>query len=260
MTRARLNAHLLAASAAMAITTTASAQQGPSFTFYADGRVLARRTFEGQVPAGPSSRTLALGEVDLGTVMSLDPGITVLGGRVSPGDGVDAALRRSVGKELRFLRERDTVSGTVIGADPLRIRLADGGVVFGTPGMPVFPADVAGGDPGVTLSLTAKQARPALPLGWYALGGGWRANYSVMLGKQDGRDGRARVTGAAVVQAGALSADDAEVQLLAGDVGFEGVPLRPMLGREAMAVAEGKAPADFATEQAVGDAHLYTLP
>jgi hypothetical protein len=163
---------LLLASATMAITTTASAQQapGPSFTFYADGRVLARRTFEGQVPAGPSSRTLALGEVDLGTVMSLDPGVTVLGGRVSPGDGMDAALRRSVGKELRFLRERDTVRGTVIGADPLRVRLSDGGVVFGTPGLPVFPADVAGENPGVTLSLTAKQARPALPLGWYAQG------------------------------------------------------------------------------------------
>ena len=255
---------------ALAITTTASAQQGSSFTFYADGRVLARRTFEGQVPAGPSSRTLALGEVDLGTVMSLDPGITVVGGRVSPGDGMEAALRRSVGKELRFLRERDTVRGTVVGADPLRIRLADGGVMFGVPGMPVFPADVAGGDPGVTLSLSAKQARPALPLGWYAQGGGWRANYGVMLDGQDGqgraatgRDGqqrRARVTGTAVVQAGALNADDAEVQLLAGDVGFEGVPLRPMLGREAVTMAEAKAPADFASEQAVGDAHLYTLP
>ncbi|MGH7585972.1 MAG: DUF4139 domain-containing protein [Gemmatimonadales bacterium] len=263
MTHIRRNAQLLAASAAMAITTTASAQQGPSFTFYADGRVLARRSFEGQVPAGPSSRTLALGEVDLGTVMSLDPGITVLGGRVSPGDGMDAALRRSVGKELRFLRERDTVRGTVIGADPLRIRLADGGVVFGTPGLPVFPADVAGGDPGVTLSLTAKQARPALPLGWYAQGGGWRANYSVLLsGQTGGRAGGqgARITGMAVVQAGALSADDAEVQLLAGDVGFEGVPLRPMLGRDAVAVAEAKAPGGFASEQAVGDAHLYTLP
>ena len=263
MTRARLSTHLLAASAAMAITTTASAQQGPSFTFYADGRVLARRTFEGAVPAGPSSRTLALGEVDLGTVMSLDPGITVLGGRVSPGDGMDAALRRSVGKDLRFLRERDTVRGTVIGADPLRIRLADGGVVFGTPGLPVFPADVAGADPGVTLSLTAKQARPALPLGWYAQGGGWRANYALTLGgKAGGREGgsAARVTGMAVVQAGALSADEAEVQLLAGDVGFEGVPVRPMLGRDAVAAAEAKAPGGFASEQAVGDAHLYTLP
>ena len=261
--RARRAASVPALVLAMALTTTASAQQGPSFTFYADGRVLARRTFEGQVPAGASSRTLALGEVDLGTVMSLDPGITVLGGRVSPGGGTDAALRRSVGKELRFLREGETVAGTVIGVDPLRIRLADGGVVFGTPGMPVFPADVAGGDPGVTLSLTAKQARPALPLGWYAQGGGWQANYSVTLGGQAGaRAGGqgARVTGMAVVQAGMLNADDAEVQLLAGDVGFEGVPLRPMLGREAMAVAEGKAPADFATEQAVGDAHLYTLP
>ena len=263
--RARLPVLLLA----MAIATSASAQQGPSYTFYQDGRTLARRTFEGQVPAGQSSRTLALGEVDLGTVMSLDPGITVMGGRVSPGDGMEAALRRSVGKELRFLRERDTVRATVLGTDPLRLRLADGGVVFGTPGMPVFPADVAGGEPGVTLSLSARQARPALPLGWYAQGGGWRANYSVMLDGQrraeTGRDGQtgkdgqlpARVTGMAAIQTGALMADDAEVQLLAGDVGFEGVPLRPMVAREAVAM---DAKEGFAGEQAVGDAHLYTLP
>jgi hypothetical protein len=65
------------------------------------------------------------------------------------------------------------------------------------------------------------------------------------------------VSGVAVINAGSIDADDAEVQLLAGNVGYEGGMPRPMMARgQAMeAVAFDKA-----SEQAIGEAHLYTLP
>ncbi len=251
---------LLAAAALAALPASAAAQQGGGYTFYQDGRVLARRTFPGAVPSGASTRTVDLGQVDLGTIISLDPAIRIQGGSLLPAANADAALRRAVGRELRFAREKDTVRATVLGVEPIRVKLADGSVMFGMPGVPLFPADLAGGDAALTLGLNATARRDALPLAWYAQGGGWGANYTVVLdaptrGRADART--ARVSGVAVIQAGSLDADDAEVQLLAGNVGYEGGMPRPMMARgQAMeAVAFDKA-----AEQAIGEAHLYTLP
>jgi len=250
---------LLAAAALAALPASAAAQQGGGYTFYQDGRVLARRTFPGVVPAGASTRMVDLGQVDLGTIISLDPAIRIQGGSLLPAANADAALRRAVGRELRFAREKDTVRATVLGVEPIRVKLADGSVMFGLPGVPLFPADLAGGDAALTLDLNATSRRDALPLAWYAQGGGWGANYTVVLdGRTAGRqDGRSRVSGLAVIQAGSIDADDAEVQLLAGNVGYEGGMPRPMMARgQAMeAVAFDKA-----AEQAIGEAHLYTLP
>ena len=69
--------------------------------------------------------------------------------------------------------------------------------------------------------------------------------------------GASRVSGLAVISAGSLDADDAELQLLAGNIGFEGGMPRPMLAR---GVAMEAVAFDKAAEQAVGEAHLYTLP
>lgn len=251
---------LLAAAALAALPMSAAAQQGGGYTFYQDGRVLARRTFPGAVPSGASTRMVDLGQVDLGTIISLDPAIRIQGGSLLPAANADAALRRAVGRELRFAREKDTVRATVLGVEPIRVKLADGSVMFGLPGVPLFPADLAGGDAALTLSLNATSRRDALPLAWYAQGGGWGANYTVVLdaptrGRADART--SRVSGLAVIQAGSIDADDAEVQLLAGNVGYEGGMPRPMMARgQAMeAVAFDKA-----AEQAIGEAHLYTLP
>ena len=253
-----MNRMLLAAAALAAFPLAAAAQQG-GYTFYQDGRVLARRTFPGAVPAGASTRAVDLGQVDLGTVTSLDPAIRLTGGSLLPAADVQAALRRAVGKELRFAREKDTVRATVLGTEPVRVRLADGSVLFGLPGTPLFPAELAGGDAALTLSLNATSRRDALPLAWYAQGGGWGASYTVVLGgSAAGRlGGSARVSGVAVVQAGSIDADDAEVQLLAGNVGYEGGMPRPMMAR---GVAMEAAAFDKASEQAIGEAHLYTLP
>ncbi len=262
-----MNRLLLAAAALAALPASAAAQQGGGYTFYQDGRVLARRTFPGVVPSGASTRTVDLGQVDLGTIISLDPAIRIQGGTLLPAANADAALRRAVGRELRFAREKDTVRATVLGLEPVRVRLADGSVMFGMPGVPLFPAELAGGDAALTLGLNATSRRDALPLAWYAQGGGWGANYTVVLGGQSdsravgqsgsGPGGPARVSGLAVIQSGSLDADDAEVQLLAGNVGYQGGVPRPMMARgQAMeAVAF-----DRASEQAIGEAHLYTLP
>ena len=246
---------LLAAAAMAALPASAAAQQGGGYTFYQDGRVLARRTFPGAVPSGASTRTVDLGQVDLGTIISLDPAIRIQGGSLLPAANADAALRRAVGRELRFAREKDTVRAMVLGVEPVRVKLADGSVMFGMPGVPLFPADIAGGDAALTLSLDATSRRDALPLAWYAQGGGWGANYTVVLGGRPSQP--SRVSGLAVIQAGSIDADDAEVQLLAGNVGYEGGMPRPMMARgQAMeAVAFDKA-----SEQAIGEAHLYTLP
>ncbi|HSE28790.1 MAG TPA: hypothetical protein VLA95_11225, partial [Gemmatimonadales bacterium] len=164
---------LLVALALGTVPLPAAAQQGGGYTFYQDGRVLARRTFAGAVPSGASTRMVDLGQVDLGTIVSLDPAIRISGGSLLPAANADLALRRAVGKELRFAREKDTVRATVLGVEPLRVKLADGSVMFGLPGVPLFPADLAGGDAALTLSLNATARRDALPLAWYAQGGGW---------------------------------------------------------------------------------------
>ncbi|HJS47647.1 MAG TPA: hypothetical protein VJ773_06655, partial [Gemmatimonadales bacterium] len=247
-----MNRMLLAAAALAALPVVAAAQQAEGYTFHQDGRVLARRSFPGAVPAGASTRAVDLGQVDLGTVVSLDPAVRIAGGALLPAASAEAALRNAVGKELRFAREKDTVRATVLGTEPIRVRLADGSVLFGMPGAPLFPAELAGGDAELTLSLDAASRRDRLPLAWYAQGGGWQANYSVVL---DGAS--ARVSGLAVIQAGSIDADGAEVQLLAGNIGYEGGMPRPMMAR-GVAMAEAKF--DAASEQAVGEAHLYTLP
>jgi hypothetical protein len=258
LTRAR---PMAAGLAALALGALPAAAQQAGYTFYQDGRVLARRVFPGAVPAGVSTRAVDLGQVDLGSVMSLDPAIRISGGTLLPAASADAALRRAVGKELRFAREKDTVRATVLSAEPVRVRLADGSVMFGLPGTPLFPADLAGGDAALTLGLNATSARPALPLAWYAQGGGWTANYTVVLGDKPSSQAAiqpSRVSGVAVVNAGSIDAEEAEIQLLAGNIGFEGGMPRPMMARgQAM---EEAAVFDKATEQAVGEAHLYTLP
>ena len=131
--------------------------------------------------------------------------------------GVDqqSTLRRAVGRELTFVRTpTDTVRATLLAVDPERYRYADGTVGFLAPGTPRFPADLVIVDPTVRLSLKSAQALPTLGLGYFTTGADWTASYQVVLGGKE-----ARVTGEAVVQSGTLSVADAELQLLAGNVG-----------------------------------------
>jgi hypothetical protein len=146
------------------------------------------------------------------------------------------------------------VSATIIGVNPERYRLTDGRVVFQRPGIPLYPADLVLAEPTLALALRSGSARPNLRLGYFTQGGGWQAEYAVVLGR-----GGARVNGQAAIASGTLRERDAEVQLLAGSVGRAGGANDQLGAAPVMRKAEAFLQ-ESAVEQQVGEAHLYTIP
>jgi len=241
-----------------------TAQQSPatSLTLYQDGRVLVRRAFPIRVPNGASTQRVALGTIDPSSLFSLDSAVAYNGAVTTPGLDADGALRRAVGKTLIFRSGaglRDTVSATLLGLEPARVRLADGTIFFGLPGQPTFPADLAAGEPVTEIRLTARRAADQLRLGGFAQGGGWNTMYTIVL-----RGATAQVTGLASFAA-PFTAEDAEVQLLAGQVNQapQASPMALQERRQYLAASRAVS-ADMAGkvagEQKVGEFHLYTLP
>jgi hypothetical protein len=170
-----------------------------------------------------------------------------------------SALRRLVGRTVSVERPRqgggfETITVTVLGMDPLRVRMPDGTVAFEAPGGAIrFPADAVT-EPGIVATLESGSARKDLRVGYFTDGAAWRAAYDVILNAKD-----ARVTGAAVVESATLAAQDAEVQLLAGAVSRAGpqpVPRSMKVQEMAMAADAAGMPG----EQRSGEFHLYTLP
>ena len=230
-----------------------------SLTIYNDGRVLVRRSVPANMPKGTSSQRLALGALDPATVFSLDSSVTL--DRVSYDGAVDEAsvLRRSVGKRLvfRLSEPRDTVSALVLGVDPLRLQLPDGRISFSPPGLALYPSDVVVVEPTVVLGVRSARAQDQIRLGYFTGGASWQASYQVVLGRED-----ARVTGMAVLPSESLRAENAEVHLLAGSVGRAqrpGAPPQPLMRKEMRADAMA-AVSEVASEQRVGEFHLYSLP
>lgn len=242
--------------AAGLLTAAADASSQTSLTIYNDGRILARRTLPVTVPQGTSHHRLALGMLEPGTVFALDQGITVLGSQFDAAVDDQNTMRRAVGRRILFRHpgSGDTTRVVVLGVDPERFQFPDGSVGFARPGQPLYPADLVLVDPTLTLSIRSSAARPSLGLGWFTGGGGWQAHYAVIL---DGAS--ARVAGHAAIDAGPLSLDSVEVQVLAGSVGRASQPMmRQLAGRgEVMAMA---AEMDVASSEQVGEAYLYTIP
>ena len=228
-------------------------------TIYQDGRVLVRRTLPLQLPQGVSSHRLALGPLDAASLFALDPDVTLAGAAYD--DAVDerSTMRRAVGRTVVFETGAtvqgvpQTVEAEVLGVDPERFRLPGGEISFSRPGRPRYPADLVQLAPTTTATVRAARAREGLGLGFFTGGAIWQAAYQAVLGPAG-----ARVSGLAMITSATLSADDAEVQLLAGEVGRAKAPgARPMMmvAREA-ADAMGAAPP---SEEVVGEAHLYSL-
>lgn len=170
-------------------------------------------------------------------------------------------MRRALGRKLVFETGgwrngvADTVVAEVLGVEPELFRLADGTVTFQRPGRPRYPFDLVLTAPTVALNLRSTAARDQLRLAWFTDGASWNATYQVVLGRGD-----ARVTGQAQVQSGRLSADEAEIQLLAGNVGrAERDQLRYKRDARVQMAAEA-APSAPAQEERVGEAHLYSIP
>jgi hypothetical protein len=227
-----------------------------SLTLYNDGRVLVRRLVSLDLKKGESTQLVPLGEVDPATLFTLDSGVTLLGTRYDAAVDESRALNRAIGQTLTFQVGKEIVSAEVLGVNPERYRLTDGTITFQRPGSPRFPAELVPLQPTLSLSLAADRARKELRLGYFTQGGGWGASYQVILG-----GATARITGAAVVNGGPLRVEEAELQLLAGQVNVAS-PQENRGRAEAMMVAKsavGFADA-MASEQKVGEFHLYTLP
>jgi hypothetical protein len=235
-----------------------------SLTIYQDGRVLVRRTVPLTVPSGFSVQQLALGHLDPSTLFALDSGVAITGASYDAAVDEQNTMRRAVGQTIWFrsgMRPNnvwDSVSATVLGVDPERFRLADGRVVFQRPGVPLYPSELVLVDPTLTVGVRSAAAARALRVGYFTGGAVWSAGYDVVLG---GAGANARITGSAAIASQTLRADSAEIQLLAGTVSKAG-PRPPMpyaMEEVRMARAQNVA-ADAATEEGVGEAHLYTIP
>jgi hypothetical protein len=169
-----------------------------------------------------------------------------------------SVLRRSVGKRLvfRLSDPRDTVSALVLGVDPLRLRMPDGRISFSPPGLALYPSDVVVVEPTAVIGVQSSRGQDQIRLGYFTSGASWQASYQVVLGRND-----ARVTGLAVLPSDSLRAENAEIHLLAGSVGRAQQPPgppRPLARKEARLAAE-MAMSDVATQQKVGEFHLYSL-
>jgi hypothetical protein len=224
-----------------------------SLTIYNDGRVLVRRSIPVEVARGSATVRVPTGPLDPATIFSLDSSVVI--SAVSYDGAVDqnSVLRRAIGRKLKFRwgSANDTVSATVLGVDPERYLLPDGTVSFSMPGTPMFPADLVIVDPVSTMTLKSSAAKNAVRLGYFTNGASWQANYEVLLGRN------ATVTGDATIANERLRLENAEIQLLAGDVSAVGNQKGPerdfVAGRVALQEAT-------VSEQRVGEFHLYSLP
>jgi hypothetical protein len=233
-----------------------------SVTLFQDGRVLVRRAVPATLPRGESVHRFPLGDLDPATVFSLDSAVRIL--RVSYDAATDEqnTLRRMVGRTMLFHRgyvrpgNADTVRAEILRVNPALYRLADGTVTFQQPGTPVYPSDVIQVAPTTELTVSSPRVRPDLPLGFFSSGANWSAAYTVLIDR-----GRARVSGVASVMSQSFTADSADLQLLAGEVGR--APTR--VAREMFAMDQIRGLNSVSerqvetTEESVGDVHLYTL-
>lgn len=230
-----------------------------SVTIYNDGRLLERRVLPNRLPGGSSNHRLALGALDLGSVFALDSGVTITGASYDATTDELSTLRRSIGQRITFVNRHptggvDTVVAEVLGTDPERYRLPDGRITFLRPGTALYSSELVQLEPTLTVAVASDQPRSTLGVGFFSAGAPWSANYSVVLGPRN----VARITGAAVIGAFPKRIENAEVQLLAGEVGRANK--NRMVGDQMLLRASAAPSREVAGEQQVGEAHLYSLP
>jgi hypothetical protein len=224
-----------------------------SLTIYNDGRVLVRRTVSATVARGSSSVQLPLGALDPATLFSLDTSVVITSATYDGAVDEPSILRRAIGRTLKFVSGKDTVSAVVLGVDPNRFRMPDGTISFHVPGLPLYPADLVVIDPTVNLNLRSATARNDLRLGYFSSGANWQANYEIILGRR----AMATIQGDATISVDRLRAEEVQVQLLAGSVSSapREIDQRMYRARAQEMAVDAAAP----SEQQVGEFHLYTL-
>ncbi|MES2124131.1 MAG: hypothetical protein V4503_05525 [Gemmatimonadota bacterium] len=247
----------LCAAAALLLATPLAAQE-TSVTLFSSGRVLVRRTLPISVPAGTTTLPVALGQIASGDFAVLEPGVTLERFAFDPAWNEEALLRRHVGERFMLRRGTDTpFPAKLISMDPERwdIGLDGNAVVFGRPGQVLWKESMVPAAPTADLTLKSDRSHQGVKVMYSLSGANWDASYRLYLG------GSGRVEGNALISTGTLDFANAEVQLLAGDIGAPPMapgprPMYEMAARaKAMDVAGG-AP----SEESVGEARLYTLP
>ncbi len=232
------------------------AQESPSVTLFTSGRVLVRRVVPVAVPAGTTLLTLPLGIFEPASLMVLEPGVKL--GRVAF-DGAsteEALLRRYVGQQFQLEQfvgsTRTPISAKLLALQPERWQVGDA-VLFSRPGQIRWDLARVPTTPVTDVSVTSDRAHTGLKLLYATSGASWGVSYSLILGTAG------RIEGAASIMSGTLDLANAEVQLLAGDIGVQAP--RPAPRAYAMAAKSENAFEDGApSQEAVGEARLYTLP
>ncbi len=258
---ARAGASVLAL---LALAAGAAVAQETSLTVYQDGRVMVRRALPFAVPRGTTTFAVDLGGrgADATSLVALDEGVEVRGVRQFAATGVDGSLRRAVGRDIDFAVGSDTlrfVRATVLSLDPPAFRV-QGRVVYDMPGRPAFPDSLVQLTPRAEVTVEAARAARTLRVAYLAQGLSWHAGYTLVAPSSGA--GRATMTGAATIDnPGALAIAGAEVQLLAGDVRRAYQPRVMAMDRAAPMAAPAVAmEGAVASEEAVGESHVYTLP
>lgn len=227
-----------------------------SVTLFNSGRVLIRRTLPAAIAAGTSTVSLPLGIFEPASLMLLEPGVKL--GRVSF-DGAsteEALLRRHVGETFMIDQQvgaaHSIISAKLLALQPERWQIGDA-VVFGRPGQIRWELARVPATPVTDLTLTSDRARSGVKMMYATSGASWGVSYSLILGAAG------RIEGAASIMSGTLDLANAEVQLLAGDIGVQAPSPSPRayaMSAKAVNAFEDAAP----SQEAVGEARLYTLP
>jgi hypothetical protein len=228
-----------------------------SLSIYRDGRVVVRRTLPQALQQGRNALALRLEALDPATLFSPDTSVTVSSATVRYPSTATDALARSVGQTLSFVRAKgDTIRATVVRADPPQFRLSDGRLLLGIPGEPLFPAELVRSTPEAQVVLDASRARQRTEIAYVTQGVTWEALYQVIV-----TGARCQVSGTATVTSQGFRADSAEVQLVAGSIQrTRARPEAEEAGVVAFNVRGAKAVGFAASEEAVGETHVYQLP
>ncbi|MES2305727.1 MAG: hypothetical protein V4558_09470 [Gemmatimonadota bacterium] len=235
------------------------AAQDASLTLFSSGRVLVRRTLPISVNAGTTTLSAALGAISASDFAVMEPGVTLQRLAFDPAFSEDALLRRNIGGQFMIRRGSEPAfSATLVSMDPERWFTSSNGtagVSFGRPGQIIWPAERVPVTPMADLTLRSDKAHTGIKVMYATAGANWGATYRLFLG------GTGRVEGNATINTGMLDFKDAEVQLLAGDIGAPPMAPGPRPMYEMAARAQSLAKdAGNAAEEAVGEARLYTLP
>src|SRR6266545_1632139 len=230
-----------------------------SLSIYRDGRVVVRRTLPQALQQGRNALTLRLEALDPATLFSTDTSVSVVTATVRYPSAKNDALARATGQTLSFVRSvGDTVKATIVRVDPPQYRVPDGRLLLEQPGEPLFPAELVRTAPEAQVVLDAARGRPRTDIAYVAQGITWEALYQVIL-----TGARAQVTGTATVTSQSIRADSAEVQLVAGAIQrsrSKGMAMEEEQAQVAFMTRGARAGESGASEQAVGETHVYQLP